>query len=326
MMALGTTTRNYMTASEAAAIFTRGLDEELGLATAHRFDGGSGDERTPQVMAAAYRIASRLDPDVETMTTEMLDAYTEGFSDRDKRAVVLMLKALAPQQAAHKDATAMLVAIGAPVSSATVRDARAQLLLARAEAQSRAGLIEHPMIIGRTDAVARLLDDDIVNTLRGGSPAPAPQENDSPYLTSDTRRFSEIIEATITAIQTTGDWNEDMAQRRRVMEGFAWATGDKRLCDYRPADAELFAQTLMHLPISFRWGNREAGAMSRPFAEVLAEIPKAKGTEKRSPRTLNRDLTTMSRVARQLAKVAWKPKLGGAPIMNFNDLDRKSVV
>ena len=41
--------------------------------------------------------------------------------------------------------------------------------------------------------------------------------------------------------------------------------------------------------------------------------------DKRSPRTLNRDLTTLSRVTRELAKVAWKPKLGGAPIMNFND-------
>lgn len=59
--------------------------------------------------------------------------------------------------------------------------------------------------------------------------------------------------------------------------------------------------------------------MSRPFADVPGETPRAQGSEKRSRRTLNRDLTTMSRVSRQLAKVAWKPKLGGQPIMNFND-------
>lgn len=319
-MTIGTATRGYMTASEAVAIFKRGLDEELGLATTHRIDPDADDERTARVLAAAYRIAARLDPDAETMTADMLEAHTEGFSDIDRRAVLLMLKALAPQRAARTDAAAMLAAAGAPVTGTTIRDARVQILLARAEAQERAGLFNHSTIATTGNPLAGLLDDKLIASVRGAATAASsPELNDTPYLTLDTRRFSEIIDRTIAAIQTAGDWNKDVAQRHRVMEGFAWVTGDKRLCDYRPADAELFAQTLEHLPKSFRWGTSDEGAMSRPFAEVIADIPPAQGSEKRSPRTLNRDLTTMSRVARELAKVAWKPRLGGAPIMSFND-------
>ncbi|MEJ7425405.1 hypothetical protein, partial [Staphylococcus warneri] len=72
------------------------------------------------------------------------------------------------------------------------------------------------------------------------------------FLMPDTRRFSEIIEPTIASIRGSGDWNADMEQRRRVIRGFAWISGDKRLCDYGPADAQLFAETLRNLPVDFR--------------------------------------------------------------------------
>jgi len=318
-----------MTASEAVAVFRRGLDDELGLATAGRFDDNdsAGDERTARVFEAMYRVAARLDPEAEAVPLEALEAHTGGFSDVDRRAVALMLKALNPQRTAGSEALIALQAVGAPANVATVRDARVQILLAKAEAHTRAALLMSPDVASTAgDPVSRLLDDAAVTALRRTEhatpcePPPASSmDPTSPYLTQDTRRFSEVIEVTIAAIQAAGDWNDDMAQRRRVLNAFGWITGDKRLCDYRPADAELFAQTLSRLPTSFRWGSSEKGAMSRPFSEALADLPTATKSDARSPRTLNRDLTTMSRFARQLAKVAWKPKLGGAPIMNFND-------
>ena len=329
MMVRERTTRGYMTASEAVAVFRRGLDEELGLATAARFDDDSaGDERTARVFGAMYRVAARLDPEADSISADLLEAHTESFSAADRRAVVLMLKALAPQRAANGEAWTALEAIGAPANDATIRDARVQILLAKAEAQSRTLLVTHAGANSTSDPVSPLLDDAVVADLRAGrqpaitQPPLAPSEPEainSPYLSPDTRRFSEIFEPTIAAIQAAGDWNEDMAQRRRVLNAFGWTTGDKRLCDYRPADAELFAETLRRLPTSFRWGTRYKGAMSRPFSEVRPELPTATKADTRSARTLNRDLTTMSRFARQLAKVAWKPMLGGAPIMNFND-------
>ena len=325
MMANEQVSRGYLTASEAIVVFRGALDEELGLATSGRFDGAANDDRTPRVFEAVYRIAARLEPNATIVSADLLDAHSQGFCEADRRAVVLMLKAVAPQLSVRIDAAEALKSVGAPVNVATIRDAGVQILLARAEAQARALLMAHPLAAGTGNPLSRLIDDEAVLAIRSalsstsGATSTSPEKIDSPYLTADTRRFSEIIEATIAAIQLSGDWNEDTGQRRTAMRAFAWITGDKPLCDYRPADAELFAQTLVHLPKTFRWGTPKEGAMSRSFADVLGETPRAQGSEKRSPRTLNRDLITMSRVAGQLAKVAWKPKLGGQPIMNFND-------
>lgn len=46
------------------------------------------------------------------------------------------------------------------------------------------------------------------------------------------------------------------------MHCFAWITGDKPLCEYRPAGAQHFADTLARLPTTFRWGTDAKGAMS----------------------------------------------------------------
>lgn len=317
--------RGFLTGTEAVAVFRGALNEELGLATAGLLDMEAWDDRTPCVLEAEYRIAARLDPDAKMVSADLIEAHSQSFSDADRRAILLMLKAIAPQLTAPSDAAEALTSIGAPANDATLRDGGLQILLGRAEAQARGRLITHPMAAFSGNPLSRLMDDDAVAAMRAAWSQTTPRENsapeafESPYLTIDTRRFSEIIEPTIAAIQLSGDWNEDTGQRRTAMRASAWVTGDKRLCDYRPADAELFAQTPDHLPKTFRWGTPEEGALSRPFKDVLDKVPRAQGSAKRSPRTLNRDLITMSRVAGQLAKVAWKLRLGGQPIMNFND-------
>ena len=326
MMAREQVSSGYLTATQAVAVFRIALNEELGLATAGRFDAEAENARTHRVFEAMYRIAARLDPDATKVSADLLAAHSQGLSETDRRAVVLMLKAVAPQLSARSEAEQALTLISAPVNLVTIRDASVQILLAKAEAQARAQLICHPLVVASGEPLSRLMDDNVVVAIRSAFNPSAPQAAsasadlmDSPYLTIDTRRFNEIIEPTIMAIQRSGDWNKDTGQRRTAMRAFAWVTGNKRLCDYRPEDTEKFAQTLDHLPTSFRWGTLQKGAMSRPFIDVLEETPKAEGSEMRSPRTLNRDLTTMARVAGQLAKVAWKPKLGGQPIMNFHD-------
>ena len=317
--------RGYLKAGELAAVFRAGLEAELGLATAPLLDldpTADGDQRTARVFEATYRIAARIPPDATEVDWALLVKHTPSFDDRDRRAVALVLRAIAPHRAAWDEANRLLLDIDAPITDATVRDARVQLLQARAEAQGRMAFAAHPRVVGAGNVAARLLDDDLVADLRMVQPAPPPQaevSEASPFLMLDQRRFSEIIDDTIAGIQLTGDWNADVAQRRRTMWAFAWITDDKRLCDYRPSDIELFARTLQRLPTSFRWGTPEQGAMSRPLGEVLKELPPVTKGEVRSARTLNRDLTTLSRVARELSKVAWKPRLGGAAIMNFTD-------
>lgn len=148
VMATGETVkRGYMTASEAVAVFKHGLEEELGLATAGRFDYCSQyphTERTSRILEAAYRIAARLGPGAQSVMPELLEAYTIGFAEADRHAVVLMIKTLAPHNSARADALETLVSIGAPINAAINRDARVQILLGKAEAQARAIFMNHP--------------------------------------------------------------------------------------------------------------------------------------------------------------------------------------
>ena len=327
--------RGFLKAGELESVFRAGLDEELGLAMASRLDGGmtAGLDRRPlRVLEATYRIAARLPADADSVPSDLIDELTDGFSAQDRAAVVLMLKSLAPHRSARRDAEHVLRQLSAPVTDRTIGDARVQLLLARAEAQARATFAGHPLVVRQGDPFAALLDDDVVAAIRRGTAghqasadmgsavdgdfyaAPAA----SLFLVPDTRHFSEVIEPTITLIHKSGDWNADLEQRRRVIHGFAWISGDKRLCDYGPADAQLFAKTLRELPVDFRWGTSTEGAMSRPLADVLAEIEAMPAKTPRSDRTFNRDLTIMARFSRELAKTAWRPKYGKDLIVDFN--------
>ncbi len=313
--------RGFLKAGELAAIFRAGLETELGLATSALLDldrDSAVDQRTARVIEATYRIAACIPAEAKTIDWSLLVEHTPTFDERDRRAVALMLRAIEPHRIAHDEANMLLLEAGAPVTETTVRDARVQLLRARAEAQARMALAVHPRIAGTGNVAARLLDDDLVADLRTAAPPPlAEAAETSPFLLLDKRRFSEIIDETIVSIQVSGDWNEDVAQRRRVIHGFAWITNDKRLCDYGPDDAQRFAATLRLLPTEFRWGSSIAGNMSRPLDEVMAEVAALDGT-KRGPRTLNRDLTTMSRFGRELMKTAWRPRHGKDPIVDFN--------
>lgn len=199
MMANEQVSHGYLSASQAVAVFRRALDEEPGLATVGRFDDEADDDRTPRVFEAVYRIAARLDPDATMLPADLLDAYSKGFSEADRRAVVLMLKPVAPQLGARDEAVQTLKSISAPVNDATVRDAGVHILLAKAEAQARARLVAHPVVAASGNPLSRLIDDEAVMAIRSASrpttsPAPAAAgATDSPYLTMDKRRFSDII-------------------------------------------------------------------------------------------------------------------------------------
>jgi hypothetical protein len=329
--------RGFLKAGELESVFRAGLDEELGLAMAPQLTSraASGvDQRPLRVLEATYRIAARLPADADSIPSDLIDELTDSFADKDRAAVVLMLKSLAPHKLANRDAEHVLQQLSAPVTARTIEDARVQILLARAEAQARAGFAQHPLAIRQGDPFAALLDDDVVAAIRRGSteqPAPnhTPRDNGSdqqfasasagsPFLTQDTRPFSEIIESTIEMIQGSGDWNADLSQRRRVIQAFCWITGDKRLCDYSAIDAQLFAKTLRDLPVEFRWGSLTSGSMMRPLEEVVAEVKAMKNTTPRNDRTYNRDLTIMARFSRELAKVSWKPRYGKDLVVDFN--------
>jgi hypothetical protein len=221
-----------------------------------------------------YSIAARLDPDATIVSADLLDAHSQGFCKADRRAVVLMLKAVGPHLSVRSDAAQALESIGAPVNVASIREAGSQILQAKAEAQARAGLISHPLATASGDPLSRLMSDEAVLAIRSAlnpatPPAASPSNEmiDSPYLTMDTRRFSRSsnrgsrrssVRRLERGHRSTSDHDEGIWLR-----AFGWVTGDKRLCDYLPADAELFGQTLEHLPKTFRWGtaNRQSACV-----------------------------------------------------------------
>lgn len=139
-------------------------------------------------------------------------------------------------------------------------------------------------------------------------PEPSSAERTSVFAVQDTRRFSEIIEAVEADRIATGHWAPDRGERRRVMRSFAWVTGDLRLCDYRPDDVETWIRVVRQAPVGFDW----TGAMSKRFDQALFE---GRG-KTRSPRTVNKEITVMAAVARELQKTAWKTAFG-VPFINF---------
>jgi len=327
--------RGFLKAGELESVFRAGLDEELGLAMAPQLDNRAGvDQRPLRVLEATYRIAARVPADADSIPSDLIDELTDGFTTQDRAATVLMLKSLAPHKLANRDAEHVLQQLSAPVTARTIEDARVQILLARAEAQMRAGFAQHPLALRQGDPFSALLDDDVVAAIRRDAaewPASNRTSRDncsdqqfasasagSPFLTQDTRPFSEIIESTIEMIQKSGDWNADLGQRRRVIQAFCWITGDKRLCDYSAIDAQFFAKTLRDLPVEFRWGSPTSGNMMRPVEEVVAEAKAMKNATPRTDRTYNRDLTIMARFSRELAKVSWKPQFGKDLVVDFN--------
>ncbi len=99
------------------------------------------------------------------------------------------------------------------------------------------------------------------------------------------------------------------------MNSFAWITGNKRLCDYRPSDIAKYKKALVNLPNDFKWGDHA----DQPAGEVLARYAKRPDQNRRSDRTINRDLSTMSKVASELSKTSWKPAAAVGVIMNFTE-------
>ena len=57
--------------------------------------------------------------------------------------------------------------------------------------------------------------------------------------------------------------------------------------------------------------------MSRPFAQMIDEIDPITPTTARNLKAVNRDLSTMSTVAKHLALTSWKPRIHNTLIMDF---------
>jgi len=328
--------RGVLSATEITGLFREGLNTELGSAVASLCDIDPVDlaklKRTNRILEAALRVIKQIDPQDDEIPAVLIDRYTEGWDPVDKSALEKTLKfQITPRVITEQERIDALEAISAPVTESTIRDARQHLIQGQIEAYSRSQFIDHPKVQETGDPLTALMDDRLIASLKNSTstqtnvepvnvpnPAPPPKSpnDDCPFLERDQRRFSEIIEPVIAEKLAAKEWNPDMAQRRRVIQSFAWITGDKPLCDYRPSDIDAYCKALTRLPTSFKFGTPTEGPMSRPFAEVIAGFPPTAETP-RHTRTFNRDLTILAAVAEILKKAPWKGKYGTGTIMDF---------
>lgn len=322
--------RDELTAAEVRTLFQNSLEAELTRAVEEfQFGTGTDHEKTiaNRVLAWATEQALRSLGDPSVLNREQ-QVTVQGDVEPEREAAMIegyreMIDLGATLRSEVEEGNlAAIHRLPAPVSKNILKQATAHRLRGRLLARQRADFFYHPTVQRHDDHLGALLDEAIINSLRGfanpppstSAPVPvAPPHEPGIYLEQDTRRFSEVIGEVCAAIQATNDWNADLSQRKRIMESFAWLTGDKRLCDYRPSDVVKYKAALTRLPNDFRWSDHT----DVPAEEVLLRFPDRPTQNRRSDRTINRDLSTMSKVAQHLAKGAWMPTTGAGMIIDF---------
>jgi hypothetical protein len=221
---------------------------------------------------------------------------------------------------------AILQAIGAPVHADNIEPARTHIIRGMAKGAELAQRAFDDDILGEPVPSRALVAETYPQSPDGQmlfnrpplapSPTVAPQSN-SYFFEHEPRRFSEVIDEVIATLKGKKIWKGDTSQQRRIMMCFAWITGNRALGTYNHLDAGLFRSGLQKIPKDFRFGTVDEGPMSRPFNEVIAEMPPLLPEQMRSNKTVNRDLSFMGTVSKALANSYWKPKFPGAIILDF---------
>jgi hypothetical protein len=230
--------------------------------------------------------------------------------------------------------------VGAPVCENTIHEARASLLRGMIEAQRRATLFYHPPMQARGDAVAGLLDDNLVlearraqlpsvtnvstHAVSESTPAPPPAEGNPFFARVTSVRFSNQMDKLHDDLFDDRGWQPDDGKTRHMLEAFAWLTGDKAMSDYKPSDIDVYVRRMALIPAKFRWGHlHKSGPMAEPFD--LSAFPKPKASERRSDRTINSHLSKLASAAKILKKTHWLPRQGFGNVMDF-EYARKSIL
>lgn len=324
-----------LTGTEIEALFRAELERELASQVQTASANGEYASWVPDIAkrdAEAYRILALPGRQHGMLHEDRLELEARGFVG-DNWDIEEMVEEL-PAALTDEFIKQKLVAIGAPVSETNIRSARTHIFRARADACTRTARVFDNDVVGALNPIHALVADlpepstQVANLLgrAAATSSVVPRQDVEPTRSSeqhfrifDDRRFSEVIEEVIAELKAEGAWKSDFTQKRRIMWTFAWITGDRPLGSYNHTDVVAFKRGLRRLPVDFRFGTPTRGAMARPFAEVVAELPPVTPQQQRNAKTVNRDLSTMSSVAQHLAQTAWMPRVDGATIMKFKE-------
>lgn len=314
------TERTSLTGVEIEAIFRRELEAELvkNLADAYSNDAFSSSMAESAVpLAEAFRFARRPDRPRDLTSADRADMERRGvgYADREQAAEYLRDFCHVENSNTVRD---HLAAIGVPPSTTLIEIAKSHVLRARYAAWRATERVFDDAVMDAVNPLQALMDIAMPSS---GSLTPPPVEQPRvaacPFIVFDPRPFSESIDQIIAELRQEDVWKGTCSQQRRIMQTFAWITGDKPRGAYNHLDPDVFKRGLMKLPRSFSFGTFEQGAMSRPFAEAVAETPVVTRDDQRHAKTVNRDLSTMSRVSKHLAKTIWKPSSGTGLVLDF---------
>ena len=297
-----------LSGDEIEALFRQELESELGAHVQRAFENGEWSSSALELAAndrEMYRIL------------RLPDRFNDGLVD------------VAEDMISDASIKQRLAAIGASVHAGNIAAARTHLIRARAAACSRVQRLFDDDILDAVDPVRALMADlrpppeeasrlRQANQVNSVEPMTASHAAVSQFSIYDDRRFGDVIDEVISELKLEGIWKGDLSQQRRIMQTFAWITGNRELGSYDHRDVPAFKNGLMRLPTSFKFGTPTRGAMSRPFKEVVSELPALEPDQRRNMKTVNRDLSTMSTVAKHLEQTAWKPKVPDAKVMDFS--------
>lgn len=336
--------RGYLTVAEQMAIFRAGLEEELAIAVSDLAAPRklqSSDLGFGELFIAAYQAILLVPADADHVPAQVVDTVANGWSQKDRAALEALLDVFVrPDEIKETRIVGALQHVGAPVCENTIHEARASLLRGMIEAQRRASLFHHPLMQARGDAVAGLLDDNLVFEARrsqlpniaypsnhtvGEQTHTLPVSEGNLFFARVTKvRFSEQVDQLHDNLFADRGWQPDDGKTKHMLEAFAWLTGDKAMSDYEPSDIDTYVRRMALIPASFRWGQlHRSGPMAEPFD--LSAFPKPKASDRRSDRTINSHLSKLEAAAQILKKTYWLPKQGFGQVMDFEEA-RKSIV
>lgn len=323
-----------LTGAEIEALFRQKLEEELRFYVHSAFENAGWSSSVPDVAAQeaeAYRIL-RLPDRNGGMTDEDRERLKARGLDRDigfiEEYMMQIREALDDEGIVRR-----LAAIGAPVHSQNIAAARGHIIRAGAVACSRVAAVFDDATMDSPNPVQALIADLGEATpevkalldrtgpaadIPSAAPASPIAQSECLFMIYDDRRFGDIIDDVIAELKADGVWKGQTHQQRRIMETFAWITGNRPLGSYNHMDAPRFKQGIQKMPTSFRFGSLTEGAMSRAFEDVVADLPALAPGDRRSNKTVNRDLSFMATVSKHLGKTAWRPRVPGAQIMDFS--------
>lgn len=340
-----------LTPVQKARIIRSALEDELAIATGHWLDVETLDPETEtrraKLFAAAYdreRQRHALIPG-SSLFDKLGEADQKaalGFSD------IYISKARDEKILAHE----YLKEVGAAPTELNYRDALLAIYAGRKEAQLRSGYMAHPEVASRIDGVACLLDDAFVAQLRSSPPEPTPTAqpaqpvaprvptslhgcptchaaltraaepvDDMPFKVRVERQFSEVIEEINSRKRTANEWSIDKGDQKRVLSIFAWVTGDKMLCDYRPEDIDAFQEAYEIAPAGFPWSKYINANPQPAWEDVKAQFAHT-AARPRKEATYNRDIGILQGACQVLSKTAWRPAIGKEPIMKVGERKR----